>query len=277
MLITELVASRGHLLTANDRRLVALLQSQPAAASYWLATDLTGPVGLHQSAATRLAQRLGFAGYPELREALRQDYLTGEGPSQRVRGRLDRHPNDDVIRGFVEDELTALSELTRHVNQRQLDDLAVRIIAADHIYVFGQGNATVLVDLLCRRFQRFGMRVTALSGARRDVAERITSLSSDDVLLAFAFRRMPALLGSLLGIAAENDCYTAVVTDTLLSMSPQPDQLIAAPRGHGDEFLSLAVPMAIGNALVLTVARRRPDESNRSLDRLAHLLDKLEA
>ncbi|WP_052061958.1 MurR/RpiR family transcriptional regulator [Rhodococcoides fascians] len=277
MLITDLVTGRGHLLTANDRRLVALLQSQPAAASYWLATDLTGPLGLHQSAATRLAQRLGFAGYPELRDALRQDYMTGEGPAQRVRGRLDRHPNGDVIRGFVEDELEALSELTRHVGQSQLDQLAARMVAAGHIFLFGQGNATVLVDLTSRRLQRFGMRVTALSGSRRDVAERVSSLTSADVLVAFAFRRMPAQLAPLLSIAADNECYSVLITDTLLSMSPQPDQLIAAPRGHGDEFLSLTVPMAIVNALVLTVARRQPDESNRSLDRLAHLLDQLDA
>ena len=277
MLIADLVASRGHLLTANDRRLVASLQSQPAAASYWLATDLTKPAGLHQSAATRLAQRLGFTGYPELREALRQDYLTGEGPAQRVRGRLDRHPDGDVLRGFVEDELEALTELTRHVNQRQLDDLAGRVITAGHVYLFGQGNATVLVDLLVRRLQRFGMRVTALTGSRRDIAERVASLTADDLLLGFAFRRMPALLPPLLRIAAEADCSSALITDTLLSMSPQPDLLIAAPRGRGDEFLSLTVPMVIGNALVLTIARRQPDAANQSLDKLAHLLDQLDA
>ncbi|MGV0743789.1 MurR/RpiR family transcriptional regulator [Mycolicibacterium sp. XJ870] len=276
MLIADLVASRGHLLTTNDRRLVALLQSQPAAASYWLAADLTQPLGLHQSAATRLAQRLGFAGYPELRDALRQDYMAGEGPAQRVQGRLGRHPDGDVIRGFVDDELEALSELTRHVNQRQLDDLATQVSAARQVFLFGQGNATVLVDLMARRLHRFGFRVTALTGSGRDVAERVSSLSSEDLLLAFAFRRLPALLAPLLGIAAENHCYSAVITDTLLSMSPRPDLLIAAPRGRGDEFLSLTVPMAIGNALVLTIARRQPDEATRSLDKLAHLLDQLD-
>lgn len=276
MLITDLAAERGHLLTDNDRRLVASLQSQPAAASYWLATDLTQPLGLHQSAATRLAQRLGFAGYPQLRDALRQDYMTSEGPAQRVRGRLDRHPTGDVIRGFVEEELEALAELTRHVNQRELDTLAERVLAAVHIYLFGQGNATVLVELMARRLQRFGMRVTTLTGSRRDVAERITGLTGDDLVLTFAFRRIPALLPPLLGIAADQHCYSVLITDTLLSMSTRPDQLIAAPRGQGDEFLSLTVPMAIVNALVLTIARHRPDESNASLDKLAHLLDQLD-
>lgn len=276
MLIAELVASRGHLLTTNDRRLVALLQSQPAEASYWMAADLTQPLGLHQSAATRLAQRLGFTGYPELRDALRQDYMAGDGPAQRVRGRLDRHPDGDVIRGFVEDEIEALAELTRHVNQLHLDELAARIVTAGHVFLFGQGNATILVELMVRRLQRFGIRVTALTGSRRDVAERVSSLGEDDLLLAFAFRRMPALLAPLLAIAAQHRCHSALITDTLLSMTPRPDLMIAAPRGRGDEFLSLTVPMAIGNALVLTIARRQPDGVARSLDKLAHLIDQLD-
>ncbi|MGW0158164.1 MurR/RpiR family transcriptional regulator [Mycobacterium sp. NPDC003323] len=277
MLLTDLVATCGYRLTANDRRLIAALQSQPASASYWMAAELTEPLGLHQSAATRLAQRLGFTGYPELREALRQDYMTGEGPAQRVQGRLGRHPEHDVLRGFVEDELHVLAELTRHVSQHQLDDIATRIMAAGHVFVFGQGNATVLADLMVRRLHRFGIRVTALTGSRRDVAERVSSLTGEDMLLAFAFRRMPGLLGPLLTIAAETGCHSAVITDTLLSMQPRPDALVAAPRGRGDEFLSLTVPMAIGNALVLTIARRQPDAANRSLDKLADLIDRLDA
>ncbi len=277
MLLTDLVSNCGYRLTANDRRLIAALQSQPASASYWMAAELTEPLGLHQSAATRLAQRLGFNGYPDLRDALRRDYMNGEGPAQRVQSRLGRHPDGDVLRGFVEEELDALAELTRHVSQSHLDEIAVHIMAAKHVFVFGHGNATVLADLMVRRLHRFGIRVTALTGSRRDVAERVSSLTADDMLLAFAFRRMPGLLAPLLAITADANCYSAVITDTLLSVQPRPDALVAAPRGRGDEFLSLTVPMAIGNALVLTIARRQPDAATRSLDKLADLIDRLDA
>ncbi|MCI2266171.1 hypothetical protein [Sediminivirga luteola] len=64
VLINRIVKARGHLLTETDRKLVSVLQSRPAEAAFWRAQDLTAPLGLHQSAATRLAQRLGFTGYP---------------------------------------------------------------------------------------------------------------------------------------------------------------------------------------------------------------------
>lgn len=275
MLITELAKNRGEALTATDRRLIAVLQAQPAEAAFWFAADLTEPLGLHQSAATRLAQRLGFDGYPRMRDALRQDYLTGGGPSQRVRGRLERHP-DDVLGGFVEDEVAALSALPRHVAQQELDDLAERITAARHVLLFGQGNATVLVELLQRRLRRNGILVSTLGGSVRDIAEQLAVTGEDDLILACAFRRTPRDLPPLIEVAQASGAYVAVITDTLLSLSPQPDAVLAAPRGGVDDFLSLTVPMAIANALVLTVARRAPERAISALDRLETLLDRFD-
>ena len=276
MLITELAKSRGPVLTPTDRRLVAALQAQPARASYWLASDLTEPLGLHQSSATRLAQRLGFDGYPQLRDALRDDYLAGDGPSQRMRERLDRNPEGDVLSAFVEDEIAALSDLGRHVAQSELDALADRMLAAREVYLFGHGNATVLVDLLARRLERFGLRTVSLVGSRRDIAERIARLGGEDVLLAFAFRSAPTVLGPLLTVAADESAFTALITDTVVWPAPRPDVIIAAPRGGAAEYLSLTVPMAIANALVLTIARRADEGALHSLDRLGHLLERLE-
>jgi DNA-binding MurR/RpiR family transcriptional regulator len=273
VLIAELVKNKGHLLTAIDRKLVALLQAQPAEAAFWLASDLTQPLGLHQSAATRLAQRLGFAGYPELRSALRQDYLAGAGPSQRLRGRLDRHVGDEVLQSFVDDEMEALAALPQHVSQAQLDGVAARLTSAEAVYLFGQGNATILVEQLSRRLQRFGIRPVALVGSRRDIAERVATLGAHDLLIAFAFRRVPGALGPLIDLANSTGTDSVVITDTLLSMSPAPTTILAAPRGGSDEFLSLTVPMAIANALVLTMGRTSPDTTLRSLDRLDSLFD----
>ena len=273
MFIAEIVKSRGHLLTTVDRKLVVRIQAHPADAPFWYASELTRPLGLHQSAATRLAQRLGFAGYPQLRDAVRQDYLAGAGPSQRVRGRLERHPDDEVLRSFVDDEIEALTALTQHVTQTEIDDIAGRLTTAGTVYLYGQGNATILVDQLTRRLQRFGVKPVALVGSKRDIAERAAGMDDADLLLGFAFRRLPSALGPLIDLARARGTHSVLITDTLLSMSPAPSRVVAAPRGGTDDFLSLTVPMAIANAVVLTMARTSPETTLRTLDRLAATLD----
>ena len=48
--------------------------------------------------------------------------------------------------------------------------------------------------------------------------------------------------------------------------------MLSAPRGHQEGFSSLAVPMMIANAIVLTIAQRHPDTTLPALDRLDELL-----
>lgn len=275
MLITQLVTANAHRLTPVDRRIAAALQADPGRAAFARAVDITSPLDLHESSATRFAQRLGFSGYPELREALREDYLAGDGPAQRVRSRLER-ADGDVLAAFVEDEVAALQALPLHVSQAELDALAADVVGAGTVYLFAQGNAVVLAEQLGRRLTRFGIRVTSLTGSIRDIAERLANAGPDDLFLAFAFRRTPAPLPRLITVCDRVGTATVLITDTLLTLLPRPGRTLAAPRGHGREFLSLTVPMALSNALVLTIARHAPDTALHRLERLESILEHLD-
>jgi DNA-binding MurR/RpiR family transcriptional regulator len=263
-------------LTPADRRVLEVLLSHPTEAAFLRAEEVADRAGVHQAAATRLAQRLGFDGYPGLRAALQADLLGGIGPGERVRQRLEHAEGADLIQSVVQDELASLSDLPRHVTQAELDDVASRIVSARRAFLFAHGNATVLVELMHRRLRRFGVDTVVLGGSGRDIAESLLGLSAEDVVLAFAFLREPAALAPLLGYAAERGAGSIVVTDTLGALHPAPSVLLAAPRGSGREFQSLTVPMAIANALVLTIARRSADSSLSSLDRLGSLLERFQ-
>lgn len=74
-------------------------------------------------------------------------------------------------------------------------------------------------------------------------------------MLGFALRGTPPLLGRLLEIAAARGAATILVADlTGLLLRPAPGHLLAAPRGREAESGTLTVPMAVLNALILTVA-----------------------
>ncbi len=74
-----------------------------------------------------------------------------------------------------------------------------------------------------------------------------------------------------------HDPFVDLVPDYGIKLTPRPDRIVAAPRGAGDAFLSLTVPMAISNALVLTIARRAPERALGALDRLGVLLEHFDA
>ncbi|WP_300008411.1 MurR/RpiR family transcriptional regulator [Pseudonocardia sp.] len=262
-------------LTPADRSVLDVLLSHPTEAAFLPAEQVAGRAGVHTAAATRLAKKLGYGGYPQLREALQSELLDGVGPADRVRRRLE-HSDDDLLAALVDDEIAALRALARAVPQAQLDALAAEILAARRVLIYARGNATVLGSMLHRRLRRFGLPAQDLPGSDRDLAEELVSLGPDDLVVAFAFRRPPRTLAPLLRTAHEAGTTVAVLTDVLRLDDPLPATVIAAPRGNGREFQSLTVPMAVANALVLTVARVASGRTLTALERLDELLTRFD-
>jgi len=129
-----------------------------------------------------------------------------------------------------------------------------------------------------RRLRRLGIDSHPLSGSPRDLAEQMLTLSANDALLLFAFRRQPPDYERLMHVAAETRAKTVVISGTIgPSLTPSPDVLLSAPRaGMPDSFQTLTVPMAICNAIILALAERRGPDALATLDRLGDLIAKFE-
>ena len=261
-------------LTPSDLRLIEVLLNNPTEGAFLSAALLAERAEVHQAAATRLAQKLGYAGYPELRAQLQADLLALGEPAERMQKRLDQMSDDAILEKLVESEVAALQTLPRYVGSADLERAAAGVSGAEHVFIFGRGHASSLVDLVDRRLRRFGYRTTALQGDNRELAERALAMGAKDCVLAFAFHRPAAPLIQLLSHAAEVGARTIVVSDmTGATLRPAPDVLLAAPRGREEEFQTLSVPMAICNALVLTIAQRDKEPSLLSLSHLAELIE----
>lgn len=262
-------------LTASEKRLVEALLSSPNEAALLSAADLAARAGAHQATAVRLAQKLGYRGYPELRARLQADLLTPK-PAERLRRRLERS-QPGVLASLVESEVEALRTLPEHVSEADLERAADLLNGSERVFLFAQGNACILTELLERRLRRSGLRTVGLSGSGRDLAERLVTLGPHDAVIAFAFHREPAGLEQLLRVALEVGARTVLVSDPFGStVRPRPELVLAAPRGEQEVFQTLAVPMAVCNALVLTLASRDGGHSVAALDRLAGLLERFE-
>ncbi|OLL72262.1 Transcriptional regulator [Pseudonocardia sp. Ae168_Ps1] len=262
-------------LSPADLAVVDVLLSHPTEAAFLPAEQVAGRAGVHVAAATRLAKKLGYTGYPQLRSTFQSELVVGTDAAERVRRRLDR--SDDVLADLVEDEADALRALPRAVGGAEIDDVAGRILAARRTLVYARGNATVLGGMLVRRLRRFGLPVVELPGSDRDLAEELISLGPGDLVVALAFRRAPRTLPPLLATAEEIGTPVVLLTDVLGGAGGGSPTVLVAPRGSGREFQSLTAPMAVVNALVLGIARLAEDRTTAALRRLDDLLDRFDS
>jgi DNA-binding MurR/RpiR family transcriptional regulator len=276
--LRSLIRSSADRLTNADQSIARILLDDPEVAAMLTASQLATRAQVHEAAATRFAQRLGFKGFPQLRTALRRDVLAARDAASRLETSVARMRDRGIVGALVDDDVAALRALPATLDQRQLEAAAKAVWAADRLFIFGRGHAEALCELANRRFRRFGKAVLPLRGEPRDVAETLHCAGSRDVVLAFAFRRMPRLLAPVLQLAADRGAKRLLICDPLIAASGLPVTIhLSAPRGRPDhEFQTLTVPMLILNALVLTVGAQQGDTAEKSLETLATLIEEFE-
>jgi len=272
MRLKDIVEQYDGRLTEADRLLAEVLLADPKESSYLSAETIARRAGVHQSAASRLAQKLGFDSYRALRVELRREVLSDDVSADRIRKRLDHIGGRSILEGLVESELRALSALPQQIDQAQMEQAAGHLRDAGKILLFGQGHASALVDLFERRLTRSGYHVRGLRHSDWEAPDALLSLGQGDVVVAFAFRRPADRLDRVLRHAARVRATSIVISDLVgVTLRPRPDLVLAASRGGEGESQSLTVPMAICNALILELSRCDSGRSLRSLERLAAL------
>jgi len=264
-------------LTPAEKQLVKVLFSNPTKAAFLSATQLAEQAGAHPATVVRLAKKLGFHGYPEMRIALQDEIIHLSEPAERIRRRLARTESQQIISNLVDSEIASLRELPNHINQDQIDQAASLLMKAKRIFIFAQGHATALAELMDRRLRRSGLNTVILTCLGRDLAERLLTIDQKDVLLALAFHVQPPGLALVLKRVQSVHANSLLISDSL-SLLPtlKPTILLAAPRGEESEYQTLTIPMTICNALVLSLAQLDKGRSLQVLDDLAHIMQDIQ-
>ncbi|MCC5967304.1 MAG: MurR/RpiR family transcriptional regulator [Natronohydrobacter sp.] len=272
------VGAVGEKLNEAEHRLINSLLERRDELALLSGPKLAERLDVHGAAPTRLAQKLGYKGYPELRRALQQDMLKAHDAAQRMRRSVELVAEGNFLADLVGSEIAALQGLLDAVSQASINDAADAIFAGRKVFVFAQGHAQAVAHFLIRRLNRFGMTTIALSGRNRDIAERLVGMSSEDVVLSLAFRRQPAAYSAIMSHVRKTGASSILISDLAgLFMTPSAEIILAAPRGRSQsEFQTPTVPLAIVSTILLTLAARHEAATIGSLERLSELFAEFE-
>ncbi len=279
MSILERVQSVAENLTRAEHLLVREIIAKPREIALGTASNLAQRIGVHEATASRLAKKLGFSSYAGFRDAIRDEFIVKADPASRVRKTLEASQGGDLLGELISREIEALTALPNYLDSNRIKTAAQLLTEARRIFLFARGNAVTLSALLERRLLRMGIDVETLSGDGRDIAEQILGLGSDDVLVTFAFRRQPRHYAPLIEHAHRVGAKTLAISGSLgPALAPAPGLLLSAPRsGSNDSFQTLTVPMAVTNALVLTMAQMNQELTLERLEALGELISDFES
>ncbi len=261
-------------LTEADHRLLAVLLGDVAGVGALSAREIASRAGVHETTAGRLAAKLGFTTYRELRRELIQELDL----AVRMSDRLHRIGSGSVLEAVVASEVKVISAIPQQVPQAQIDEAVRLLLGASRILVFGTSHAGVLATLLARRLRRSGYDARPLHHVDWEAADALLGIGQDDVLVAFQFWRATESLSRLAAAFKASGGRIVLISDGPARLvEPRPDVTLAALRGGLGESQSLVAPMIIANTLVLELSRADGGKSIGSLRKLGELRDKVDA
>jgi DNA-binding MurR/RpiR family transcriptional regulator len=251
-------------LHASERRVVEAILANPSLAVESTAQEVADRVGVARSSVVRTCQRLGYAGYPQLRVALARELALATAPDQdygttalgRIRAAVD---------GFAQ----ALPQLTAMLSEEDIEQAIALVLGAGRVLAVANGLSGPLASDV-------SMRLTAAGRPAEFVADPIAQQISASQLspggVCLVISGSGSNQATLSTTQAARSAGAAVIAVTSFARSPLVNladvALVVPPTGgtfrHELEHTSRVAHALLLEALVEVVSVRLGDSGRQA-------------
>lgn len=239
--------------------------------------ELSARTGTSTATVIRLAQELGFGGYPALLRALQQELLDRIHPTSRLATTLasvrESAPTEgDLLRLALQQDGNSLRETADLVSAAEFGAAVSILATARVVYLCGAGLSIAPVDVLAVRLRRLGIPTITAEASGPSLFNVVLSITSDDAMVAISSQPVPRELIAATSYATDKGAAVLAITDTQASpLQAHARVTLHAKRGPLTQLNSVVAPVAIANALAVGLAARRGEHASEMYAALEQL------
>ncbi|MEV0147363.1 MULTISPECIES: MurR/RpiR family transcriptional regulator [unclassified Nonomuraea] len=252
----------GRRLSPVQRRIAHYLSEHLDEAIFLSSVELAERAGVSQPSVTRFAMVLGFAGYPELRQALRPMVMGGAAEA----------PQDSLLRGAIDNEIRNLTLLRERLSSLPLKEAGEALAATEPLVVLGLRVSSGLATTFAYYARRVHPDVRLLTHGGSELADGLHAArrAGAEWVVAVLLPRYPVEAVQALEYADKLGLRTAVITD---KPGVPAEIVLDAPVGDRLVFDSHAAPLALAMALVEAMADAAPLRTQARLEEYERMTD----
>jgi len=257
-------------MSKTHQRIAEFLTQKPNDVAIMPVNAIADSCDIHSSSFVRFAQKLGYSGFKDL-QSLFQARLSTAAPGFEARAReleseLARS-NKSGAAGYLQDlvvrDIESLRFLLENDYGEKLELAAQKLEAADTVFLMGQLRSAPVVSLLHYVLTMVGKRTVLLDESGGLATHRARLITSNDLLLCVAFRFYANEVVNVAENSASAGVPVIAISDTTLSPLTKSAELLFAIPEHEYSFSrSLAAPMCLAQAMVITLAARFQNSAN---------------
>ena len=235
----------------------------PGKASYGTATEIAELANTSISSVTRLAQRLGYSGWPDLQRDLRVRHLARSS----LMDVADAHGGSATpFQASIRQDADSLTDSLRSLSEEQVVRVANRLAAANSIYAVAQGSFVAVAHALLHNIRLAGYPARALLDNAAGIANHVSRFDTTDLLIVCSYWRLYDLDVIAAAQARARGAIVIVIADNISpALDASADEVLLVPAEGSSFFPSLTAAMAVQQGLVATLAGLDPERTRKSM------------
>ncbi|MET9386934.1 MurR/RpiR family transcriptional regulator [Streptomyces sp. NPDC002928] len=251
-------------------RVAHLLVRMPQFASYSSAREIAERAGVNVSTVVRMAQQLGFDGWPQLREELRALYLASVSSGDISLGPAAADPAAQMLRQDAHN----ITALTTPDNLAAIRATAQAIKTARRTLIISSGSGAGPAQILSYLGTIAGHDVQVSLDSATSQAVHVARLREGDCLVTINVWRLTRTLRGLTRLARQRGATISVLTDLRSSpLAEDADHLVITPIEATHPGPSLTGVVAAVQAILSELA---DDDALRSSGDIQQLWQELD-
>lgn len=238
-------------LTRSQRKLADFIAESYREVAFMTAARLAERLTLNEATVIRFAQRLGYAGYPDLIADVRQMvHQELEAPQATVTG--GAAPLHDQLNA----QLAEAQRVVSHIASELAEDALDQMLAASRIHVLGQGLASAMAQTMSLALRACGLEAECPSTDPLCLAVLSQEVSPEALVIGISLDESPQI-ASLLAAVGQRGTNTLALTYSSVSPCAQAAEMAIICGQSDATVLPSLTPIAVTiDALVQTAAQR---------------------
>lgn len=178
----------------------------------------------------------------------------------------------EILQTVLKADMHNIRSTIEELNTATFDDVVDRIVSARTIYVMGVRSAAPLASFLGYYLHFVFDNVHVASAGVIDVFEQISRIGKEDLLIGISFPRYSTRTLDAMKYALSRGAQVIGITDGPMSPLAEASTECLTARTDMASFVdSLAAPLSLINALIVSVGLRRKEELSRHFAQLEEI------
>ena len=267
MPLQELLVDNKVRLTPAQRRIMQYIVDHYDEAIFLTASQLARKAGVSEATVVRLAQALGFDGYPGMQRKFRQGLQDRLSTVTRLEHTVDHvRKTGDVAVKVLQEDIHNLSQTLKNISLDIFERAVADLQSAKRIYVVGLRGAHAPALTLATYLRFLGKEAHLLVPGHGEMWDIVQGLGRSDLVVGISFPRYTQVTLEVLQHARKKRARVGAITDSPLSPLARHAHWVLTATCRLDSYIeSFTAATSLINALLTAMSIREPEKTLRIL------------